>query len=128
VRDVLTIAVAGACGSVSRYAMSALSYRVFGQRFAYGTLVVNVLGCLLLGFFMQLAASNEWVERSWRIPITIGFFGAFTTFSTFGYETMRYMQDGLWFLASTNIVASVLLCLIAVWGGLSAGRWLFASV
>lgn len=125
-RDVLTIALAGAGGSVSRYALSALSYRLLGQRFAYGTLVVNVLGCLLLGLFMQLAISHEWIGRDWRLPITVGFFGAFTTFSTFGYETMRYMQDGLWFLATTNIIANVVLCLLGMWAGLSGGRWLFA--
>lgn len=122
------LAVAGAAGTVSRYAVSGWSYRVLGDKLPYGTLVVNVIGCLLLGFVMQLALSTDVIPRAMRMPITVGFFGAFTTFSTFGYETVRLMEDAAWFPALINIGANVLLCLVAAWAGLALGRLLLGGV
>ncbi len=121
-RELLALAFAGALGSVSRYALSGWSYRLLGERFAYGTLIVNVLGCLFLGIVMQVALTSEIIPPTWRAPISIGFFGAFTTFSTFGYETIRYLEDGAWSLAALNISANVVLCLGAMAIGLAIGR------
>ena len=121
-RDVLALAVAGAAGTVSRYALSGWSYRLFGDRFPYGTLVVNVVGCVLLGLFMEIALGADLVPQSWRLPVAAGFFGAFTTFSTFGYETMRYLEEAAWGAALANIAANVFFCLAAMWLGLTAGR------
>ncbi len=121
-KEILALAFAGALGTLSRYALSGWSYRFLGERFAYGTLVVNVLGCLVLGIVMQIGLSSEIIPRAWRAPISIGFFGAFTTFSTFGYETIRYVEDGAWSLAVLNISANIVLCLAAMAIGLGLGR------
>lgn len=118
----IALAVAGAAGTVSRYAVSGWSYRVLGEKLPYGTLVVNVVGCLLLGFVMQLALSTDLIPRAMRVPITVGFFGAFTTFSTFGYETVRLIEDAAWSPALINVGANVILCIVASWMGLALGR------
>ena len=122
------LAVAGAAGTVSRYAVSGWSYRVLGDKLPYGTLVVNVVGCLLLAFVMQIALSADVIPRAWRMPITVGFFGAFTTFSTFGYETLRLMEDAAWTPALINVGANVILCLAAAWAGLALGRLALGGV
>ncbi len=126
-KELIALALAGAMGTLSRYALSGWSYRLLGQRFAYGTLVVNVLGCLALGMVMHIGLNSEIIPRFWRAPIAIGFFGAFTTFSTFGYETMGYVEDGAWSLAFLNIAANLVLCLAAVAIGLAAGRALLGG-
>jgi fluoride exporter len=121
-RDVLLIAVAGALGSVSRYGLSGWCYRALGDRFAWGTLVVNVLGSLVLGFIMEMTLAGDLVPRSLRPAVTIGFLGAFTTFSTFGYETLRFMEEGAYWAAGQNVLANLCLGLVAVWLGFVGAR------
>ena len=123
-REVLVLALAGAVGTVSRYAVSTWTRGWLGDRFPFGTLAVNVLGCLLLGFIMEAAITNEVLPKALRVPVTVGFFGAFTTMSTFGYETMRYMEASDWGPALLNVSANLVLCLAATWLGLYAGRTL----
>ena len=126
-REVLPLAIAGAAGTLARYGLSSWTYRLCGDRFAYGTLVVNVAGCLLLGVALQAITAPGHLPAQWRTPITVGFFGAFTTFSTFGYETVRYLERGQLGLAAFNITASLVLCLAATFAGLTAGRALFGD-
>jgi CrcB protein len=126
-REILLLAIAGAIGTLSRYALSGWAYRLFGEGFAYGTLLVNVAGCLLLGFIMHLSLSTDIVSPEWRLAVTVGFLGAFTTFSTFGYETLRYVEDGSWRLALGNVGANLLLGLGATWIGFGASRALFGG-
>lgn len=121
------LACAGALGSVARYAMSTWVHQVGGGRFAYGTLAVNVLGCLALAFVMQAILLAGALPSQLRVPVTVGFFGAFTTFSTFGYETVRYLEDGAWGLALANVLANVILCLAATVAGLGLGRAAFGA-
>ena len=125
-RDLLLIAAGGAFGAVGRYLGSGLAYRLFGEDFPYGTLFVNVAGCLVIGFFMQISLSTDLVSREWRILFSIGFLGAFTTFSTFGYESLRYMLDGAWLMVVSNVTANVIFCLAATWLGWSAARTLLS--
>ncbi len=127
-RDVLLIAVAGALGTVSRYALSGAAYSLWGGAFPYGTLLVNVSGCFLFGFFMHLGLVTDIFTAQERLFLTTGFLGAFTTFSTFGYETFRYMEDGVWLPALLNIAANVIIGLAAVWAGLVVARYLFGGV
>jgi len=96
--------------------------RLLGEGFPYGTLVVNVIGCLLLGLVMQLTLRSGAISAEWRIPLTVGFLGAFTTFSTFGYETVRLLADGAWGLAFANVGANLLVGFVAVWVGLMLAR------
>ncbi len=115
------LAVFGALGAISRYALSGWVAQWFGVGFAYGTLVVNLAGCFLLGLVAHLGLTTVMSETT-RTVLGIGFLGAFTTFSTFGYETVRYLEDGARLLAFANVAANVLLGLVAVWAGLALAR------
>jgi len=126
-REVMAIAFCGALGAVSRYGLSAWTHQLLGARFAFGTLFVNVLGSFLLGAAMTLGLSTEVFPPVWRVPITVGFLGALTTFSTFSYETFRYLEDGAHLLVGVNIVGNVVACLLAVWGGVTIARWAAAG-
>ena len=119
---VLLIAGAGALGSLSRYALSGAVYAALGQNFAYGTLVVNVIGSFLLGLLMQVGLNTDLIPPHLRTAAAIGFIGAFTTFSTFTYETVQFIQDGAWGAAVLNIFASLVLGIAAVFAGIYTGR------
>jgi CrcB protein len=123
-QNILAIALFGALGTLTRYGLSGLAHRLLGAGFAWGTLAVNLLGCLLLGALMELALSSTALPRAWRAPLAIGFCGAFTTFSTFGYETLRYLQDGALYLAAANALANFVLGLGMVWLGFTAAKLL----
>ena len=120
----LLIAGFGAAGALSRYALSGWVYRLAGEGFPFGTLVVNVAGCFLLGLIAHIGQVTDLIAENHRPALTIGFLGAFTTFSTFGYETFRQLEDGLWGAALLNVGANVLIGLIAVGAGLAAARGL----
>lgn len=122
-RMILMIAVAGALGAVSRYAMSQWTYRLLGEpTFPYGTMVVNLLGCFALGFVAHFSLTSSFLTPDLKIAVMIGFLGAFTTFSTFSYETLRLLEGSNWPAALANVIVSVVLGLAAVWGGLTAAR------
>lgn len=121
-RQMIFIAVAGALGAVSRYALSSAANRLTGGVFPFGTLLVNTAGSLLIGYIMYLGISTDIIPPIWRITLTVGFLGAFTTFSSFSYETVMLIQESEWILAAANIAANVLLCLIAATGGMALGR------
>lgn len=127
-RDTVALAAAGAAGALGRYWVSGLAYRLLGERFPYGTLLVNIAGSFLLGFVMQITLNSDLLPQALRVPLTVGFFGAFTTYSTFAYETIRYMEDASWMLAVLNICANLVLCLGAAWAGILAGRVLLGGV
>ena len=125
VGHVIAIAVGGALGAVSRYGVNKACARWLGSHFAFGTLTVNVVGCLLLGlmFAMRNFDTPRWNDVT-HSGLTIGFLGALTTFSTFGFETTRHFQDAQHGLGMLNITGNLLLGLAAVYGGILLGRWL----
>ena len=118
----LLVGIAGAAGAVSRYGVALLAQRTLGQNFAFGTLLVNVLGCLLLGFLLEMERNTTLVTQPVRLLLAVGFLGAFTTFSTFGYETMRYLEEGAHHLALLNVTGNLILGMLAVWLGWMAAR------
>lgn len=126
-REIIAIACGGALGALSRHAVSLGAKRLLGDSFPWGTLLVNVVGCLLLGAAAELALTRkDWSPAVYR-GVTVGFLGALTTFSTFGHETFRRLEDGRMTLAVSNIVANLSIGLIAVWLGVLAGRALTGS-
>jgi CrcB protein len=124
----LWIAVGGALGSVARYACSSLVANLFGQTFPLGTLLINVLGSFVIGFFATLTGPDGrvMVTGDVRQFVTIGLCGGYTTFSSFSYQTLTLAQDGQYMRAGVNVVASVVLCLGAVWLGFAAAQGLNA--
>ncbi|MCL4119871.1 UNVERIFIED_CONTAM: hypothetical protein GTU68_020502, partial [Idotea baltica] len=122
--QLLAIAGGGALGAVLRYGVSNGIYRLLGRDFPYGTLVVNVLGSLLMGFLFVLLVERMAVSAEWRLALLVGFLGAFTTFSTFSFETLALFNEGALLKALLNIIISVTLCLTATWLGMTLGRQL----
>jgi CrcB protein len=99
--------VFGAAGTLARYGLQGVVQQRTGPGFPSGTLAVNLSGCFLLGFLGQLLLDRMVVSADLRTAITIGFFGAFTTFSTFGWETVKMLDDGEWERAAIYVTASV---------------------
>jgi CrcB protein len=116
------IAVAGTVGTLSRYWLSGLIHRMFGSDFAYGTLAVNVIGCLLFGLVWALAEERMAIPVVARTVILVGFMGAFTTFSTFAFETMNYVKDNQLMLAFLNVAANCILGFAAIVSGVWIAR------
>ena len=121
-QTIIAVAVLGAIGSLARYGLSGLAHSLLGERFAWGTLAVNLIGCFILGLLIHLSLSTEVVPSNWRVPLAVGFCGAFTTFSTFGYETLRYLEDGAWLLAGGNVAANMVLGILLVWLGFGVAK------
>lgn len=108
-----------------RYWVSNAVYLFLGRQFPYGTLIVNVSGCFLMGVFFALALQRfNVVGSSLRAFLLIGLFGGYTTFSTFSIETLSLFENGAWISASLNITLSVVLSLLGVWLGVIGGRQL----
>jgi CrcB protein len=110
--------VFGSLGTLARYGLQGLVQERTGSTFPSGTLVVNLLGCFLLGGIAEYALTHLTIPPEWRIGITVGFFGAFTTFSTFSFETTRMLQDSEWRRATVYVLASVVGGLIAIFSGM----------
>jgi len=120
----LAIAGAGAAGALFRFGLSNGVYRILGREFPYGTLVVNVLGSLLIGYFFVLFLERADASEIWRSAILIGLLGSFTTFSTFSLETLNLFNDGAYVKAMLNVVLSVAMCLAGTWMGFALARQL----
>lgn len=117
----LTIAVGGAAGAIARYVLGNYIGSRLGFRFPYGTLVINVTGSFVVGFCMALFARTT-ASPYWRYLVPIGFIGAYTTFSTFEYETLRAIQDGQLGSGLLNVAVSVVSGFAAVWLGDVMGK------
>jgi CrcB protein len=113
------IAVGSALGGVARYWLSGFVAERFGQTFPWGTLIVNVSGSFVIGFFGTLTGPDGrvLVSSAARQFVMIGICGGYTTFSSFSIQTLTLAQDGEWLWAGANIVLSVVLCLLGVWLG-----------
>jgi CrcB protein len=119
---VIWLAVAGAVGTLARFGVSNLVNRVHPGPFPYGTLVVNLAGCFLFGLVATLAEERLVPSGAARLVLLVGFMGAFTTFSTYAFETGALLRDTGWAVAAANVLAHNLLGLIALFGGVALGR------
>lgn len=120
--DVLVISIGAILGANARWFISRYAARLLGPVFPYGTLFINVTGSFIVGFFMIWASERVLLDPRWRLLIVVGFCGAFTTFSSFAFETMAYLEQGQWPLMFTNFVSNNLLCLGAALAGMALAR------
>lgn len=113
------IAIGSALGGVARYWCSGVVARLFGETFPWGTLIVNVIGSFVIGFFATVTGPDGrlLVGTIPRQFVMVGICGGYTTFSSFSLQTLNLVNDGEWFYAGMNIAASVVSCLLAVWLG-----------
>ena len=118
-QNYIWIAIGSAVGGVARYWCSGIAARLIGETFPWGTLIVNVIGSLVIGFFATLTGPDGrvFVSSTARAFVMIGLCGGYTTFSSFSIQTLALVHDGEWLQAGANIAASVILCLLAVWLG-----------
>lgn len=116
------VGAAGFFGAVARYQLDGLISRHTDGAFPWGTFVVNLSGCFVLGLISTLLVGRMVADSALRTALTVGFLGAYTTFSTFTLQGVRLAQDGLPALAAGYVAASVVLGLLAAWAGTAAGR------
>src|SRR6201987_658474 len=115
----LWIAEGSALGGMARYWCSGVAARLIGETFPWGTIIVNIVGSFIIGFFATLTGPDGRVfaDTLTRQFVMIGFCGGYPTFSSFSLQALNQLQDGEWWLAGANIALSVVACLVAVWAG-----------
>jgi CrcB protein len=106
------IAIFGAVGTLLRYGIQGLVQVGTGGTFPWGTLLINLTGCFLLGLIGQITLNRMMISPDWRVAITVGFFGGYTTFSSFGWETAKMLEGGEWLPATGYVAASVVIGLL----------------
>ena len=126
-QQVLLIAAGGSLGAVARYGVSTFVYHTTGETFPWGTFIVNLTGSFLIGFYIDLFDTTL-IPTAWRSFITIGFLGAYTTFSTYTLETVNLIRDGELRLAVANIVVSNVACILFVVLGMYSSRILLKMI
>ncbi|MFA6599914.1 MAG: fluoride efflux transporter CrcB [Candidatus Omnitrophota bacterium] len=118
----LNLVIGGTVGTVARYGAAGFVYKLFGSSFPYGTLVVNLTGCFLVGFLAALSEEKFLLGPEARMLWMVGFCGAYTTFSTFMLETSHLMRDGEMMRAFWNVTASVVVGFLALRAGVYLGK------
>jgi len=121
---VLWVGLGGFLGANARYLLGGWVASRFGAAFPYGTYVINVTGSFILGFFLAFAQDRTWVAPGARLLFAVGFVGAYTTFSTFEYESMRLLQGGEMLLGATYLIGSVVTGGVAAIAGIALGSWI----
>ncbi|MBV8114103.1 MAG: fluoride efflux transporter CrcB [Silvibacterium sp.] len=118
----LYVALGGALGSLARFWIGSAIGGRMGTRFPYGTFVINISACIIIGFVLTLMGSRTGVNQAWRFLIAIGFVGAYSTFSTFEWEIFSTIKAGAFLTGSSYMVLSLVLGLAGVWGGALIAR------
>jgi len=122
----LLVALGSAIGGVSRFWLSGVIARSFGESFPWGTMIVNISGCFIIGLFATLTGTEGrvYVPGEWRQFFMIGICGGYTTFSSFSLQSLTLALGGEWAGAGLNILLSVALCLLGVWAGHGLALWI----
>lgn len=125
--QLVAIGVGGAIGAVLRFVISGIAYNLLGQNFPWGTLVVNMIGCFLIGLFAQLFEEIA-ISPNLRVLVLVGGLGAFTTFSTYALENVNLLRDGEFGTALLDVVLSTVFGMVFVFLGMALANYLSASV
>jgi CrcB protein len=121
-RTFLVLSLGAIVGTNARYFLTRLSTRQLGPAFPYGTLFINIVGSLIVGFFVIWTTERVLTDPRWRLLVVIGFCGSFTTFSAYAFESVSMFEHGKWMLAIVNILGTNLLCLGAALAGMALAR------
>ena len=116
------IGFGGFIGAICRYLVARFSMVIFGNSIPFGTLIVNLLGSFILGYFYTFSMEKIFISDYLRFAISVGFLGAFTTFSTFSVETLHLFEDGAYILGIVNMFANLFFSLIAAYWGIYLAR------
>lgn len=120
--DVLVICLGAVVGANARYFISRYVAQVLGPVFPYGTLFINVVGSLMVGFFVVWTSERVLADPRWRLLVVVGFCGSLTTFSSYAFESMSFFERGQWLLTLINIFSNNLLCLAGALAGMALAR------
>lgn len=121
-KDFLAISIAALVGANLRYLLNRLTVEKLGPIFPYGTLLINVAGSFIVGFFVIWTTERVLIDPRWRVLVVVGFCGSFTTFSSYAFETVAYFEHGQWLLMLANVLSNNLLCLGAALVGMALAR------
>lgn len=121
-KNIIIVGLGGFLGAVARFVIGLWIGQKWGRIFPLGTFFINVSGSFLIGFLMVLFTERFMINPQWRMFFVIGFLGAYTTFSTFEYETGALLRDSEWFMAALNVVLSVIVGFVALKLGEGAAR------
>ena len=113
----ILIAIGGALGSMARYWVGSTIANRVGTKFPYGTFVINITACVVIGFSLSFLAKRADLNPAWRFLVPVGFIGAYSTFSTYEWETLSTIRSGAFLLSALYAVGSLVLGLAVVWGG-----------
>jgi fluoride exporter len=122
VKDFLAISVAAIVGANLRYVISRFAVKELGPVFPYGTLVINIIGSFIVGWFVIWTAERVLIDPRWRLLVVVGFCGSFTTFSSYAFESMAFFEQGQWGLMLANIFSNNILCLAGALAGMAVAR------
>lgn len=122
--DYVWIALGAIVGASARYFLSGFVARTISATFPYGTLLINLTGSFVLGFFLIYSSERVLLDPRWRLLVAVGFCGSYTTFSSYTFESFALMEQGQWLLMGSNILLSNVLCLVAVLAGAALARGL----
>ena len=121
-KNFLVISIAAIAGANLRFFLSRLAAKEFGPVFPAGTLIINIMGSFVVGFFVIWTSERVLLDPRWRVLVVVGFCGSFTTFSSYAFETMAFFEQGQWALMLTNIFSNNILSLCAALGGMALAR------
>lgn len=119
---IILVAIGGSIGSVLRYLISKWAAEKIDFTLPYGTFIVNIVGCFIIGFFMTMVTERVVVSPYWRLFVTVGFVGGLTTFSSFSYESIQLLLQSNFFQGFCNIGGNIIIGLFATWLGISVAR------
>jgi fluoride exporter len=118
----IVVSLGAIVGANLRYILSRYVAKVLGPVFPYGTLIINISGSFIVGWFMIWTTERVLVDPRWRLLVIVGFCGGFTTFSSYAFECMAYFAQGQWLLMTVNVFANNLLCMAAAIAGMALAR------